>query len=372
MRILILGLTTLILLFSACAKKPMSTVVPADEASALSPKGLVYSLPKTSLKVKVEAQFTSFVPGPYARFAQKYLGLSGISTSPSSTWAITKVNVETKNHADLQTLFVVEPEESFDISFLKISNEGLVIPISSTGYALSKQQYQPQPQVISELEFVDLSNTPFIAAEQTTHYTRVLQDSSFVRVPVHKSMVVEKSLEEKAKEAADFIFSLRKRRFELLSGDADFVAEGKAAEAVLREISRLESEYLTLFTGKAQTSTATYWFDYSPDGQKKDASAILFRFSESRGILPLSDLSGSPVLVSVVAPEQWSGVEIFDRLNADEKGMPRLDAIYYRIPVPVSVRIHDSKTDFFSQSLTFFQFGPIIRMPSKYLNSFKN
>ncbi len=372
MKKIFFGLSILLLLFSACAKKPISTVVPADEASGLSPKGLIYSLPKTSLKVKVEAQFTSFVPGPYARFAQKYLGLSGISASPSNSWAITHVSVTAHNHADLQTLFVVEPEEGFDISFLKVTNEGLVIPISSASYSLSKHKYQAQPHVISESEFLDLSATPFIAAEQTTHYTRVLQDSSFVRVPVHKSMVVEKSLEEKAKDAADFIFSLRKRRFELLSGDADFVAEGKAAEAVLKEISRLESGYLTLFTGKSHTSVGTYWFDYSPDGQKKDASAILFRFSESRGVLPLSDLSGSPVLVSIAAPEQWSGVEIFDRLNADEKGMPRFDAIYYRIPVPVSVRIHDSKSDFFSQTLSFFQFGPIIRMPSRYLNSLKN
>jgi hypothetical protein len=217
---------------------------------------------------------------------------------------------------------------------------------------------------------VDLSATPFIAAEQTTHYTRVLQDSNFVRVPVHKSIVVEKSAEDKAREAADFIFSLRKRRFELLSGDADFVAEGKAAEIVLREISRLESEYLTLFIGKSQTSTATWWFDYSPDGSKKDASTILFRFSEAKGVLPVSDLSGSPVLMSINATDSWTGTEMFEQLAIENK-ITKPDAIYYRIPVPVQIKVHDSKVDFFSQKLTLYQFGPLVRMPSRFLNVIK-
>ena len=365
-----LSVATFSILLTACSKKPISTVVPASEASTVSPKGLVYSLPKTSLKVKVEARFTSIIPGPYAKFADKYLGLTGVPTSPSNTWAIAGVNVISHQHADLQTLFVVEPQEGFQLDFLKLTKEGLVIPALSAEYQSPKQMVQLKPETLSGAAFVDLSSTPFIAAEQTTHYSRVLQDSSFVRVPVHKSIVVERSAEDKAREASDFIFSLRKRRFELLSGDADFVAEGKAAEAVLREISRLESEYLTLFTGKAQTSTATWWFDYSPDGSKKDVSTILFRFSETKGVLPVSDLSGSPVLVSINATDLWTGTELFEQLVVENQ-TPMPDAIYYRIPIPVQVNVHDSKVDFFSQKLTFYQFGPLVRMPSKFLNLIK-
>lgn len=370
MKNIFLGLATFSMLLTACSKKPISIVVPASEVTTITSNGLVYSLPKTSLKIKVEAKFTSIVPGPYAKFAEKYLGLTGIPVSPSNTWTVTGVNVVSHHHADLQTLFVVEPQEGFNLNFLQLTKEGLVIPALTAEIQSSKQMVQLKPESLSGVEFVDLSATPFIAAEQTTHYTRVLQDSNFVRVPVHKSIVVEKSAEDKAREAADFIFSLRKRRFELLSGDADFVAEGKAAEIVLREISRLESEYLTLFIGKSQTSTATWWFDYSPDGSKKDASTILFRFSEAKGVLPVSDLSGSPVLMSINATDSWTGTEMFEQLAIENK-ITKPDAIYYRIPVPVQIKVHDSKVDFFSQKLTLYQFGPLVRMPSRFLNVIK-
>jgi hypothetical protein len=361
-----IGLIVISTFITACSKKPVSTTIsPASEVSSISPKGLVYSLPKTSLKIKVESHFNSVIPGPYARFAQKYLGLSDIQTSASSSWAIAGISVYPYNHSDLQALFVVEPEEDFNLDFLKISNQGLIIPIGTQMHSSSQKAIQPIAPNFDDKNFLDLSPTAFIAAEQTTHYTRVMQDSSFVRVPVHKSVVIEKTLEDKAKEAAEFIFSLRKRRFELLSGDADFVAEGKAAEAVLKEISRLESEYLTLFIGKTSRSVSTHWFDFST--RKDELSSILFRFSEARGVLSPSDLSGSPVLVSLSVIEQWVGLEILNRLNVDENQLPILDAIYYRIPVPVMVKIHDSKTDFFNQNLQFYQFGPLLRMPSKYL-----
>ncbi|PKP35963.1 MAG: hypothetical protein CVT98_09880, partial [Bacteroidetes bacterium HGW-Bacteroidetes-15] len=187
----------------------------------------------------------------------------------------------------------------------------------------------------------------------------------FIRVPVHKTVVIEKSLEDKAREAADFIFTLRKRRLELISGDADFVAEGKAAEAVFKEIDKLENEYLTLFVGKEFKQTFINWYDYAPSAGDSQTS-ILFRFSPSKGVLSPSDLSGSPVLISVTNENNWQGIELLSKLSI-EKDIQRTDVVYYRLPVPVSIRINDSQAELFSQTLTFHQFGPLVRFPAKFI-----
>ena len=325
---------------------------------------MIYSLPKTTLQVKVEALHTSFVAGPYAQFAQKYLGFSTLGSTSKNTWEILDLSVTTSNEPDMQAIFAVEPVAGFNVDFLKLSSAGLVIPIGSTNFISPDHSLLGKPFTYRESEFTDLSPTPFIAAEKTTHYSRVFQDSTFVRVPVHRTVVVERSLEDKAREAAEFIFSLRKRRVELLSGDADFVAEGQAAEAVLAEITRLEYEYLTLFVGKEIKNTRIYWFDYAPTSQES-GSAILFRFSSARGVLPPSDLSGSPILISITPDAEWKGIELFEQLSS-EKGVQRTDAVYYRIPVPAVVKISDSQNDFFSQRISFHQFGPLVRMPAKF------
>lgn len=361
-----LSLVALTLLASSCSKKPITTISPIEQAVELSPKGMVYALPKTYLKVKVVAKYTEVIPGPYARYAQKYLGVENVPTSKKQSWSIQDVNVTSFNQADMQSLFVVEPSEEFPVDFLKIVNEGLVIPASYATFSSATEMAKANINS-KAVNYVDLSPAPYIATEKTTHYSRVVQDSTFVRVPVHKSVVVERSFEEKAREAADFIFSLRKRRMELLAGDADFVAEGQAAKEVLKEITRLEEDYLTLFTGKVFSYTATHWFNFNPVANGSNSSAILFRFSDTRGVLPSSDLSGSPVLISLDMVDDWGGTTVLENL-AKEKDSPRLDVVYYRLPVPMQVKISNSDKDFYSQVFTFHQFGPLLRIPKEYIN----
>lgn len=231
--------------FFGCSNKT-TTVKPVSETASLSPKGFVYTLPKTGFKVNVESISTTILPGPYAAFALKYLGIAEVSTELKVEWIIASLSVNPFVEPDMQMIFAVEPVNSSANSIIKFTESGLVIPISSAFFNESQFSGISTPNSSLIQVSTDLSHTPFIAAERTTHYSRVFQDSAYVKVPVHKTLVIEKSLEDKAREAADFIFSLRKRRFELLSGDADFVAEGKAVEAVLAEISRLEHEYLSL------------------------------------------------------------------------------------------------------------------------------
>lgn len=360
----VLALAAALMLLFSCSKKTVTTITPIGGSASLSHRGMAYSLPKTALRVKVEAEYNSVVPGPFAKYAKKYLGISHVVLEPQKRWSISDIEVVPHSLPDLTSIFVVEPAEGFSLDFLEITEQGLIIPLSNSDYRTVKKSVRLSDNQDTESMFLDLSPTPFIAAQKTTHYSRVVQDSSFVRVPIHKSVVVERSVEEKAREAADFIFSLRNRRVELLSGDADFVGQGEAAVAVLDEITRLEEEYLSLFVGKITTSTATHYFDYTPALNGDDASSILFRFSNSRGVLSSSDLSGSPVLISLSVTEKWQGTAVLDQLIT-EKEKPRLDAVYYRLPVPVVVKIHNSENEFFQQVLTFSQFGPLLRMPAR-------
>jgi hypothetical protein len=358
-----------ILVSSSCTKKT-TTIIPINQAQNLSPSGMIYALPKTNLSINVESKFTSVIPGPYAQFAQKYLGIINVPTTAKSFWIITKVEVLHDIQPDLQALFVVEPSSNYSVDFLSITNKGLIIPVGLASFKGHEHSVKDD-KLLSDLgRFHDLSSTPFISTERTTHYSRTFQDSSFVRVPVHKTIVVEKSLEDKAREAADFIFSLRKRRFELLSGDADFVADGKAAEAVLKEISRLEEEYLTLFVGKEYVRFENDWFNFSP-ASKEEGSSILFRFSSARGVLPSSDLSGSPILINITPKASWQDIEVLNQLTL-EKGVQRSDAVYYRLPIPSNVRINDSNTEFYSQELTIYQFGPLVRIPARFIINKEN
>lgn len=352
------------LLAAACSKKT-TTITPINSTSSLSPHGMVYALPLTTYRIKVESIQTLDIPGPYAQFAERFMGISNVITKKKIEWKIQSVDAASDTEADLSALFAIEPNETFQIDFLKLTSQGLIIPTSNIHFdGINDEGLQPAQEPATPI-YTDLSTTPFIAAERTTHYSRVFQDSTFVRVPVHKTVTVEKSIEDKALEAADFIFQLRKRRFELLNGDADFIAEGKAAEAVLDEISKLEQEYLSLFIGKSFEQKSTHWFNYTPKPNGNSAT-ILFRFSPSKGVVSASDLSGSPVLISASPNGEWQGTELLKQLST-EKETPRTDAVYYRIPTPVNLKVTFENQDLFHIRTSAYQFGPLVRIPANLL-----
>lgn len=211
----------------------------------------VAETPETSLDVTVVTQKESVRTGPYARFAQKYLG-------------------------------VMAPLADKDIYTI---SEVTITP--ATGSATGNVLRNSAP------EFVSVSNTR--------------SDTSFVKVNIDKNSTIEQSAEAMAQHAAETIFMLRKRRIELLTGDLGEHVYGQGLNAAINELNRLENEYLALFMGKQFRRTVVNTYDVTPEKGKN--SLILFRFSDTAGPLAASDLTGRPVIMEFVLDKTQSQEE---------------------------------------------------------------
>lgn len=348
-------------LFASCSKKPIQ-VTPAESTAILNTKGLVYSLPRNVIRVKVDAIKTVVVPGPYSRYAQKYLGIADAPSKKIEEWKVSNVEINSVLESDPSALFAVTPSKNSKIDFLRICQNGLIIPVSGFGVnAINNSNIRPI-EVDGKVSFTDLSTSPFIAAEKNTIYSKVMKDSVFVRVPIQKEMIVEKNLEEKARDAADYIFLLRKRRSDFLSVDADHNLNGEGLKIALDEITRLEQEYLSLFIGKSFTESATHQFEFIPtdaDGE----STIIFRLSNSKGVLPSSDLSGNPYLLKSTVETLPNTFNTFFQSLSVEKEKPIKEAIYYRVPIPAVFSISDGKNELVNRRMAIYQYGKVVRMP---------
>ena len=348
----------------SCSKKPIQ-VTSLSETSTLNTNGMVYSLPRNVVRIKVQSVKTIVVPGPYSRFAQKYLGISDVQLKKIEEWKITNVELSSILESDPNAFFVVLPSKKSKIDFLKICNNGLVIPVSGFGVnSINNSNIRSVEE--DKIIFPDMSTTPFIAAEKNTFYSKVKKDSVFVRVPIQKDMIVEKNLEEKARDAADYIFLLRKRRADFISPDADHNLNGEGLKIALDEIYRQEQEYLSLFIGKSFTEEAEHQFEFIPteaDGE----STIIFRLSNSKGVLPSSDLSGNPYLLRSTVEALPNSYNTFFQNLAMEKDKPIKEVIYYRVPVTAVFSISDGKTELASRRISIYQYGKVIRMPLNFV-----
>ena len=85
----------------ALAAALMSVNIAAFAQSGHSdPEGsLVYSLPSTSVKLEVEARQETFHAGPYAKYAQKYLGVDA-RQQDATKFEVTSVKMTSAVEAD--------------------------------------------------------------------------------------------------------------------------------------------------------------------------------------------------------------------------------------------------------------------------------
>ena len=91
------------------------------------PEGfLTYSLPSTTIVLEVEAVQESFHAGPYAKYAEKYLGIK-VRQKDETTFQLTQVRMTPFVEADHSRRYTIGVKKGqIDGSFLRLSSEGLI------------------------------------------------------------------------------------------------------------------------------------------------------------------------------------------------------------------------------------------------------
>lgn len=236
MKIRLLALALLVF-GGATAQNPYIAVEGAYESA----EGINISLSRTILTVDVTVERDVTLSGPYARYAQKFLGVRAPLTDKES-WTVKGASV-----------VLLDAKNTLEAAALAPAANAVA------AYAAS--------------------------------------DSEFPRLQADKNEMSVLALEDAARNAANMIFALRKHRIELITGDAGENVFGAGLGDALTEIARLEQSYLELFLGKHVVTTASQRYVVYPQSDKKQY--VVCRFNASSGLLPESDLSGDMVLLQI-------------------------------------------------------------------------
>lgn len=231
-----------VLVFTAAAASAQSNI---KRIGVYAENGeIVLSEASTSLEVDITVRKEQVVVGPYARYAQKYLGVRAPLVDKTS-YSIVAADVR---------LAAEEP------AAVKASSDGVEVMSHAAGSA-----------------------------------------DEFARLLPNRMSSVEQTPEAAAKKLATDIFSLRNYRLSLITGDAGENVFGAGLEYALKRIDELEQAYLELFLGKHVSTTVTTTLRVKPNADK--TSYIVARFSEAGGLLPADDLSGDIVLLQITPTE---------------------------------------------------------------------
>ena len=346
------GLTT------ACILLFAGNTVFAQEVKAGDPipdGAVIYSLPMTTFNIQVEAERELFTAGPYAKFARKYLGLDA-RQEDQTQYRIRKVQVRPYLEADPAFTFMVNLTgvKNASANFAQFSAQGLIVLSDSFLGKDEKARFGSQART----EFIDIGASSNLTQEQITLYRAEQSASGINRVAVPQSQTVEKSMERRAEETAALIFQLRNKRVDIITGETDATFSGAALGDAIKEIARLEEEYLSLFMGKSIFSSQTMQFDVQPIASQSRQAYIAFRFSEQEGLMPASNVSGRPIVLELKADASSSQAPWV----VPDAGKSAIK-LFYRKPVTMQLLLSDGQELLAQSRVLVYQLGKTLSFP---------
>lgn len=319
------------------------------------PEGfLTYSLPSTAITLDVEAVQEKFYAGPYAKYAEKYLGIKA-RQKDETTFQLTKIKMVPLLEADQSRRYSINVKKSeIDATFLKLSSVGLV-SFSDANFGDESVWRFPTE---GKGDFSGKGVSSNLTSESTTLYRNSKTESAYNKIAVQQNMVVEKSAEQKAAETAEMILRLRKQRLQIVTGDTDATYSGEAMGAAINEITRLEEEYMTLFTGYSDFQTQNMRFEVVPEAGLESQMYVAFRLSDTAGLVPADNLSGKPIVMEIVA-QPFAEPE----LPAEQSKNKKEVEAYYRIPAVCTVKLMDGANLLLQSRMPIYQLGRESSLP---------
>jgi hypothetical protein len=137
----------------------------------------------------------------------------------------------------------------------------------------------------------------------------------------------------------------------------DHAFGGSSLKDALKEINRLEKEYLSLFIGKHFVESRVYTFYVSPEKTLDKKSYPVFYFSESDGALSESTRTSTPVSLNIIPSGKINYIE-------GVKTRARIGNIYYRIPETVTAQLLYGSKEVCSGKMQIYQMGKELVLPS--------
>ena len=309
---------------------------------SLRAQEVYYALPRTTFTVQVEARQESYFAGPYASFAKQLLNMDVRSKDQVNT-VISQASVIPTTEADPSAWYTTDPENA---NLLALSAQGLVCFSEKPEGGLQTWRFPGK----ASASFNEALATGRDKQTIVIKYQEVQTDTGMVTFPIEQKVLVEKTLEDKACEAAEVILNLRKERMNIVTGNTDATFYGNSMEVALKEMDRLEKQYMALFEGYTVTKTFTGSFEIVPSAGSQNQRYLVFRLTEDG--FATEGTRGVPYYLNLEPETPIQAEE--DQANQRRS---RSYALRYRTPIVCKVSLTQDSKPLLSSRVPVYQLG---------------
>lgn len=286
--------------------------------------GVVYFLPKTAICFNLLIEKKTYTPGEFAKYAEKYLRLSGIGQEEEVTYSIAGYGLTPIGIRDTSKCYAVRLKGGkCETAEIHLSEDGVLLSVNADPIA---QKVRP----------------PFVPSPQPTPVNP--------RQYLNADILSASSPAKRAELTVQQIIELQEHRQQLITGEADDLPQDEQQlRFMIEQIDREREALMTLFTGSVRRDTVEQAVTVCPE--KEVEREVIFRLSKRLGLVDKDDLSGIPYYMTIEDQHQTT-LQKYDIPENKKDG-----GFYVNVPGKIKLTLHRENHFLAAFDLYVAQFG---------------
>lgn len=313
-----------------CSLHVFSQTLVASYHPGVTSEGAIYYLPKTALRITVQVERSSFTPGEFCKYAERYLRMKDVITEPTINYSIITIQQEPVAVADTSKCYAIKFDARTSACNVRLSADGILLGINTD----------------------EKIATPWSSAvnQKKNRRKELINPRSYLS----EEILAAGSTAKMAELIAQEIYEIRESRNLLTRGQADYMPkDGEQLRLMLNKLEEQNLALTSLFTGVTVSDTTEYTFTITPN--KDIENQILFRLSDKLGIVDADDLAGVPYYINIENLKTVPLVEVID----PKKKQKQANGVYVNIPGKLRSTISNAQGTMVSNEFPAGQFGNV-------------
>ena len=294
-------------------------------------EGTVYYLPRTELCFTVKIEKTSYTPGEFAVYAEKYMKLNNVGMKPTETYRILGLDVSSAGERDTAKFYVLPTDSKHNIQTVDLDDNSVLLAVNAEPKNVKMPvPFKPSPKP-APLNPRDYMNEDILSAGSSA---------------------------KMAELCALEIYDIRDSKSLLNKGQADFMPkDGEQLRIMLSNLEMQENALMQLFSGVTERDTMETVVKFVP--AKPVDRQLLFRFSKWMGMTDIDDLGGNPYYISVEDKRVTPSIQedLLSRKKAKDNG-----GLYVNLPGKIKVSLYKGDEQWAAYELYAAQFGSVVAL----------
>lgn len=136
----------------------LAQTVISNYKPGVTSEGAVYYLPKTAIRITLQIEKTTYTPGEFCKYSEKYLRIKDVASTPSTKYRLISVQQEPFAVADTSKCYAVKYDAKTSACNVRLSDKGILLAINQDikQQAQNKITNAPKVKPASKLSLIHI------------------------------------------------------------------------------------------------------------------------------------------------------------------------------------------------------------------------